>query len=630
MKSKQLLFTLLLSLITLNAFGQGRDYWQQEIAYEMDINVDAVNHQFTGTQEVTYTNNSPDTLRRVFYHLYFNAFQPGSMMDVRSRTIADPDSRVRDRIYHLPKDEIGYHHINSLTQNGKPVEYEVEGTILEVDLNEPILPGETSVFTMQFNSQVPRQIRRSGWANKEGVEFSMSQWYPKMSEYDENGWHPNPYIGREFYGVWGNFDVEITIDNDYMLAATGYLQNPEEIGYGYDSEEVDHSGDKKITWHWQAKNVHDFMWAADPDFVHTTKQVPNGPMLHFFYQQDVVATNAADSMQAELTENWKQLPAYTAKAFQFMSKNFGEYPYDKFSIIQGGDGGMEYPMATLITGNRSLRSLVGVTVHEFIHNWYYGVLATNEARYPWMDEGFTTYTSALTMDHLFNNGQTENPHAGSYENYFQLHKADRFEALDTHADHFHTNTAYGVASYSTGAVFLSQLQYIVGADAFDRGMKRYFNVWKFKHPDGRDFLRVMEKESNMVLDWYYQYFIESTKTIDYGIKSVSEQEDETAVTLQRLNLMPMPIELMVEFDDGSKKLFYIPLRIMRGTKQDHSAYPNAIWVTKDDWPWVNPTYTLTVDAPPSAIKRIEIDPSHRLADINRSNNTYTGSSAASD
>ena len=623
MKSKRLLFTLFLSLFTLTVFGQGRDYWQQEVAYEMNIDVDAPNHQFNGTQKVTYTNNSPDTLSRVYYHLYFNAFQPGSMMDVRSRTIADPDDRVGDRIYHLPDNEIGYHHVNSLSQNGDPVEYTVDGTILAVTLNEPILPGEEAVFEMDFDSQVPRQIRRSGWANAEGVEFSMSQWYPKISEYDEDGWHPNPYIGREFYGVWGSFNVKISIDSSYMMGATGYLQNADEIGHGYgDNKNVNHNDGEKITWHWKADNVHDFMWAADPDFVHTKKQVPNGPMLHFLYQQDVVATNAPDSMQAKLTKNWEELPEYTSRAFQFMSKNFGKYPYDKFTVIQGGDGGMEYPMATLVTGNRSLGSLVGVTVHEFIHNWYYGVLGSNESRYPWMDEGFTSYTSALTMDHLFNNDQTKNPQAGSYRSYIRMQKAGRFEALDTHADHFHTNGGYGVASYSTGAVFLSQLRYIIGADVFDSGMKRYFNTWKFKHPDGRDFLRVMEKESGMVLDWYYQYFIETTKTIDYGIKSVSGENDSTTVTLERVGLMPMPVELMVEYEDGSHELFYMPLRIMRGEKQDHSSYPDAKWITKPDWPWVNPTYKLELPTPVSSIKRMAIDPSQRMADIDRSNNTY--------
>lgn len=623
MKVKPLFLTLLLSLFTLAAFSQGRDYWQQEIAYEMDINVDAPNHQFTGTQKATYTNNSPDTLNRVFYHLYFNAFQPGSMMDVRSRTIVDPDSRVRDRIYHLPEDEIGYHHIESLTQNGQPVEYKVDGTILEVTLNEPILPGEQAVFEMEFNSQVPRQIRRSGWMNKEGVEFSMSQWYPKMSEYDEDGWHPNPYIGREFYGVWGSFDVKITIDSSYVMGATGYLQNPEEIGYGYQEEgtEVDRGDSRKITWHWKANHVHDFFWGADPDFVHTTEKVPGGPMLHFLYQQDTVAVNAEQQTQEELTQSWERLPEMTSKAFQFMSEHFGKYPYDKFSVIQGGDGGMEYPMGTFITGNRSFGSLVGVTVHEFIHNWYYGVLGTNESRYPWMDEGFTTYASALTMDHLFDRNR-EHPHQGSYRSYFRMQQSGRFEALDTHADHFETNAGYGTASYSTGATFLNQLRYIIGNETFNDGMKRYFNTWKFKHPDGRDFLRVMEKESGMVLDWYYQYFIESTKTIDYGIKSVEQSNGGSTITLERIALTPMPIDLMVEYQDGSKELFYMPLRIMRGEKEN-DAYPDVSRTIKPDWPWVNPTYTIETSKP---VVRAEIDPSMRMADINRDNNIYEADS----
>ena len=618
MKLKSLICTVILSFCSLVTLGQDKGYWQQRVEYDMDIDVDVENHQLTGTQELTYYNNSPDTLNKVFYHLYFNAFQPNSMMDVRSRTIADPDSRVGDRIVKLPKDEIGYHHIKSLKQDGESVEYKVDGTILEVTLNDPILPGESTVFNMEFDSQVPRQIRRSGWMNKEGVELSMSQWYPKLSEYDKHGWHPNPYIAREFHGVWGSFDVEITIDSSYVMGGTGLLQNPGEIGHGY-AEEYDRPDSEKLTWHWKADNVHDFMWGADPDFTHTTAQVPNGPQLHFLYQADTIAVNAQRYSQEQLRQNWEQLPEYTVKAFQFMSENFGKYPYEQFTVVQGGDGGMEYPMATLITGNRSLGSLVGVTVHEFIHNWYYGVLATNESRYPWMDEGFTTYASTLTMDHLFNRDDSD-PHRGSYQSYFSIVEDSRQEALDTHADHFHTNRAYGTASYSTGAVFLNQLRYIIGNETFDRGMKRYFNEWKFKHPDGRDFLRVMEQESGMILDWYYQYFIETTKHIDYGISSILGNRQNTYVTLKRYDLMPMPIELMVTYQDDSKELFYIPLRIMRGEKPNDM--PDVQRTVKPDWPWVNPTYTVEIPVQASQIKSVEIDPSMRMADINRENNVF--------
>ncbi|MDR8391334.1 M1 family metallopeptidase [Aliifodinibius sp. S!AR15-10] len=622
MKVRFGLLLLLLSFLVLTAQSQTRDYWQQRVEYEMDIRMDAPNNQFSGTQKLTYHNNSPDTLHRVFYHLYFNAFQPGSMMDKRSRTIEDPDSRVRDRIQHLTEDQIGYHHIQSLMQDGDAVDYKVDETIVEVTLNDPIEPGESTVFEMEFDSQVPLQIRRSGWNNNEGVEFSMTQWYPKISEYDHEGWHPNPYVGREFHGVFGSFNIKITIDSSYVIGSTGYLQNPQEIGHGYQEQgtEADRPDSDKLTWHWKAENVHDFAWGADPDFTHTTAQVPSGPKLHFFYQTDPVATNSATSSdrQDSLKAYWERLPEYTVKGFQFMSEHLGKYPYEKFSVIQGGDGGMEYPMATLITGNRSLRSLVGVTVHEFIHMWYYAVLATNESRYPWMDEGFTTYASALTMEHLF--GERDFPHSGSYGSYYRIVEDGDEEAMDTHADHFTTNRAYGVASYSKGAVFLNQMRYVIGPEVFDRGMKRYFREWKFKHPTGRDFLRVMEKESDMVLDWYYEYFIETTKTIDYGIESVVGQNDSTFVTLKREDLMPMPIDLVVEYTDGSSEQFYLPLQIMRGEKANE--YPDMPRTTLTDWPWTYPTYTLGIPEPAETISRIVIDPTGRMADINRENNAF--------
>jgi hypothetical protein len=180
------------------------DYWQQHAEYNIAVTLDAAKHTLSGNEIVAYTNNSPDTLNQVFYHLYFNAFQPNSGMDVRSRTIADPDSRVLDRINKLKPDEIGKYDIKSITCNGVPVKNStIQGTILSVELNKGILPGETVRFSMDYSCQIPVQIRRTGRYNKENVAYSMSQWYPKMAEYDRNGWATDPYIGREFYGVWG-------------------------------------------------------------------------------------------------------------------------------------------------------------------------------------------------------------------------------------------------------------------------------------------------------------------------------------------------------------------------------------------------------------------------------------------
>lgn len=617
---KQLLSFLLISIFAISTLhAQTSDYWQQEVDYTMEIDVDAENHQYAGNQTLVYTNNSPETLERVYYHLYFNAFQPGSMMDVRSRTIEDPDRRVGDRIYNLEEDEIGYHKVNTLTQDGEAVEYSVDGTVLVVELNDPIQPGETSTFEMQWDAQVPLQVRRSGWNNAEGVEFSMSQWYPKLAEYDHQGWHPNEYVGREFHAPFGNFDVKITIDQDYVLGGTGIIQNPNEVGYGYEEEgaEVNRPSGEKMTWHFKAENVIDFFWGADPDFKHVTAQVPDGPKLHFLYQYPAVVEGASDEQNEQYAKNWEELVDYTIGAVQYANENFGEYPYPQYTNLQGGDGGMEYPMGTLITGGRNLGSLVGVMVHELYHSWYQNVLATNESLYEWMDEGFTSYASAETMDHLFDRG-ADFPYSGSYRSYRFIVESGDEEPLTTHADHYNTNRAYGVAAYSKGAVFLGQLSYIIGEETFRKAMLRYHDEWKLKHPTDKDFLQVMERESGMILDWYYEYFVQTTKTIDYGIESVVGDNEKTVVNLERIELMPMPLDIVVEYKDGSSELFYIPLRMMRAEKPAENEMKRTVL---EDWPWVEPEYNLTIDKPVSEIETITIDPSQRLADVNLENNS---------
>jgi len=570
----------------------------------MEIDFDVSNHQFKGTQKLVYTNNSPDTLLRVFYHLYFNAFQPGSMMDARSRNIEDPDRRVRDRISKLKDNEIGYLRPTVLKQNNKDVSFAIVGTILEVTLNSPILPGAKTTFDMEFNGQVPVQIRRTGRDNNEGVAYSMAQWYPKLSEYDYEGWHANPYIAREFYGVWGDFDVKISIDPTFVVAATGYCQNPNEVGHGYEDEGTTvKPSKKKLTWHFNAPNVHDFVWAADPEYVHLKKMGPNETMLHFFYQPDSI-TN----------ETWPKLPDITAKALGFMNETYGTYPYKKYSVIQGGDGGMEYPMATLINGRGSMNGLIGVTIHEFFHSWYQMVLGSNESLYPWMDEGFTSYASAHTRQFL--NNSSGDPLSG-YGGYYFIVNSGTEEPLSSHSDHYNTNRAYGTAAYSKGAVTLGQLEYILGEEVFDRAFRRYFETWKFKHPNFTDFKRIMEKESGLELDWFFLDWVGTTRTIDYGIKNVISKNGNTLVELERIGLMPMPVEVVVTYTNGNQEMYYLPLRIMRGEKPDDGSMPRK---TIDKWPWTYPSYTFMIPGSTDAIESIEIDPSMKMADVDRTNN----------
>lgn len=580
-------------------------YWQQHVDYTMEIDMDVNTYQYKGKQTLVYTNNSPDVLTRVYYHLYFNAFQPGSEMDVRSRSILDPDRRVKDRISKLKPNEIGYIKVNSLTQNGKAIAYETVGTVLEVNLGQPIQPGETVTFKMDFDGQVPVQIRRSGRNSREGVSLSMSQWYPKLAEYDYEGWHADPYIAREFHGVWGDFDVKITIDKDYVVGGTGYLQNPNEIGHGYETKKVKATKKDKLTWHFVAPKVHDFMWAADPDYIHDTVQVPDGPMLHFFYQND-----------PDIIENWKKLQPKTVELMQYFSKHIGKYPYKQYSVIQGGDGGMEYAMSTLITGGRSLGSLIGVTAHEMAHTWFQFLLATNESKHEWMDEGFTSYISALAMNEIMERNVTH-PSEGSYKSYIKLALSGKEQPLTTHADRYEFNSAYGTSAYSKGAVFLAQLGYVIGEDNLKKTIKKYFNDFSFKHPRPIDVIRSAEKVTGLELDWYLIDFGQTINKIDYGVRFVAGRGDKSMVSLQRVGLMPMPIDIEVVYNDGSKEHYYIPLRMMRGEKP-----VSDDTVVLDDWAWTHPSYSFSIDRPSSDIKSVTIDPKNMMADVNKYNNVF--------
>jgi hypothetical protein len=559
-------------------------YWQQHVDYKMEIDMDVNNFQYQGKQILIYTNNSPDVLTRVYYHLYFNAFQPGSEMDVRSRTIEDPDGRVGDRISKLNPNEIGFIKVTSLTQNGIALSHETVGTILEVDLAQPIQPGEKVTFDMVFNAQVPVQIRRSGRDNKEGVSLSMTQWYPKLAEYDDEGWHADPYIAREFHGVWGDFDVKLTIDKNYVVGGTGYLQNEVEVDKN------------KKTLHYIAPNVHDFTWAADPDYIHDTMQVPDGPMLHFYYQND-----------PEIIENWKALQPKTVELMQYFSEHIGKYPYEQYSVIQGGDGGMEYAMCTLITGKRKLGSLIGVTAHELAHTWFQFLLASNEAKHEWMDEGFTSYISDHAMNEI-NGDNSTNPAENAYKGYIYLAKSGKEQPQTTHADRYSLNQSYGISAYSKGEVFLAQLGYIIGEENLKKTIKKYFNDFAFKHPKPMDIIRSAEKVSGLELDWYLMDWTQTTNTIDYAVKEINEMENE--ITLERIGLMPMPIDLTVTYADGSTEDIYIPLQMMRGEK------PTSATVLSD-WAWAYPTYSFKLKKP---IVSVQIDPKEMMADIEKENN----------
>ena len=602
-------YILTLSLIWSVGFVQVQ-YWQQAVDYTMEVELDTETAQYKGNQKLIYTNNSPETLHKVFYHLYFNAFQPGSEMAIRLKNSADKNRRFKVSIDSLSQEQQGFLKVSNLKQDGLTVETINSETILEVKLNQPLLPGENTVLELNFEGQVPDVIRRAGKNSAEGVAFSMAQWYPKMAEYDIEGWNTDPYTGREFHGVWGDFDVKITLNKDYTVAASGYLQNAEDIGKGYSDRKKSKSKKGKITWHFIAPQVHDFTWAADADYIHDTYPGPNGVALHFFYKND-----------PEIIENWKKLQADTAKMMAYYNTKIGPYPYDQYSVVQGGDGGMEYAMLTLITGGRSYGSLFGVTAHELAHSWFQHILATNETKHEWMDEGFTSFISALASNEILEQNK-EFPLEGSYRGYFNLVNSGFEMPQSTNANRYKHNLAYESTAYSKGAVFLGQLGYVVGEENLFKILQAYYKKWQFKHPQPNDLRRIAERVSGLQLQWYLTDWTQTTNTINYAITGLENKGDGSVIHLERKELMPMPQEVLVVYKNGEAELHYIPISLMRGEKENNYSIE---WIVQKDWTWANPKYDLVLTRPKENIETIILDPSGLMADIDKNDNFYVSS-----
>ncbi|MFV0217398.1 M1 family metallopeptidase [Empedobacter falsenii] len=614
-------FTLLICLCLVQfAFAQRKGYWQQKVDYKMTIDIKDDLYQYDGKMKLKYTNNSGQSLNKVYFHLYFNAFQPKSMMDYRLANIADPDKRMvnnigtkenpklESRIATLGKDNMGYQKIISLTQNGKATSYKVDGTILEVTLATPIKAGESTTFDMVWEAQVPEQIRRSGRNSKEGVAYSMTQWYPKMAQFDDFGWHLDEYVGREFIAPFGDFDVTINIGKDYVIGSSGVLQNPKEVkGYDKNAKIVEKNG--RASWNFKATNIHDFAWAADKKFVVDEATSKGGVKVYFVYKPG-----------KKTTKVWKEAMPYTTGFFDYAGEKFGAYPWPTYTVVQGGDGGMEYGTATLITGERNLASLVGVIYHEAAHSWYQHLFGINETVDEWFDEGFTSYIENLASLQVFGKQATlpSNPNLDASKGYINLALSGKEEPASLLADYYNTNYAYSLEAYYKGQVLAIQLGYIIGQDNLDKTFLEFYNQWKFKHPTANDFKRVAEEVSGINLKWYFNLFINTTRKIDYAVENVQSN----SFTVVNKSDFAMPLDVLVEYNDGSKELFYIPLREMRGEKPAENLieYKGVKRTVLTDAFWTNPVYEVKTA---KTIKGITIDPTMRMADVDYTNNVFT-------
>jgi len=490
---KKLAVLILLLTGTLNTTAQ---YWQQRVDYTIDVKLNDKENTLDGFEKIVYTNNSPDTLHYIWFHIWPNAFK-------NDRT-AFNDQRLENgntSFYFAPKEKRGYINKLDFKVNGTTAKLEDHPKhidIIKLILPKPLLPKQQATITTPFHVKLPSYFSRGGYQDE---AFYITQWYPKPAVYDRKGWHPMPYLDQgEFYANFGSFDVDITIPKNYVVAATGILQNATEKQWlkelAMSNEKISVQAEKKLnkltlkreipqssaelkTLKYKQNNVHDFAWFADKTFLvsQDTCKLPSGRIIDVYSFYTIIQK-----------EHWKNSVALTKDALRFLSTEIGEYPYDIMSVVQGPissfSGGMEYPTITLISPVMSEQALDQVIAHEVFHNWFQQILATNEREHPWMDEGLTSFYENKYMTMKYG---TQGRGAELLLQTKAIRKTD--QPIETPAHEF-SSVNYGAVAYHKTAEWLRFLEEKYNEDAVRKTMQRYYEQWKFRHPYPEDFVAI--------------------------------------------------------------------------------------------------------------------------------------------
>jgi hypothetical protein len=581
---------LVIAAIALTStFYSQKNTWQQEVNYAITANLDDQKGVVLGEENIEYTNNSKDSLSEIYLHLYWNAFKKGSHAF---------NVLVKDQT-EMTKSDFGSIEIESIKINGEIYSLEVFESIGKIKLKKPIAPAEKTQLIIKFSSNIPACINRAGKDNSAGTDFTLTQWYPKICRYDSQGWHTDPYFGREFAGTFGKYNVSISCNKRFVIAGTGLLSNKSYTTNGWaDKQNVTQQGE--ITeWKFVAENVHDFAWAAETEWIHNSIRIDQIDF-HFFYHQDYKM-------------EWENLMANWKKAYTICKEEFGEYPYPQFSFIQAGEGYMEYPNCTMLQGSRM--DFFNTACHEFMHNYFYGIYGSDENLHHWMDEGVTCYAEARISQF---EGENKNYLSEAMSSYNWVRMMYPEEPISTAANHFDHDYAYYNAAYYKGQLFPELIRYMIGDKNMKKGFHRYYANWKFKHPEPNDFVKTFEDVSQMELTWFQNYWLNTTKIIDFGIDSVRKSKNALSFTITREGV-PLPVEFSVELKDGSINYYYIPLDLNNNLKNDF--YRTTQSLAK--WSCGEPNYSISL--PGISIKdvlKITLDPDGFLPDVFMENNSW--------
>ncbi|MBI4548393.1 MAG: M1 family metallopeptidase [Ignavibacteriae bacterium] len=616
-------------LCLISSLVSAQSYWQQDVHYTIDASLDPKEHRIKGKETLVYKNNSPHVLDVAYFRLYWNLFTSGSYGQQLSE---------RNKYYY--HDTTGGIWVSKVAviEDGQELipQYLIDNTIMEVKLPTPLTPRGSATFVFEFEERVPEGGNRTG---HQGRDYNIAQWYPQIATYDKHGWDKSQYLGpAEFYNEYGTFDVSITLPKSFTLGYSGVLLNPEEVYSDsirqqlkasegnietvrvVDYSKKDWKGEDTVmvTWKFHAENVRDFAWSANEHYIWDVTHWSPGlgepsVTIHALYFEDKA-------------EFWKEAAQYGRHAIDFFSRHFGQYVYPNCFIVEGPEGGgMEYPGITFIghIGDKNNHSLFGVVTHEVGHNWYPMMIGSNETHYGFMDEGFTTFITALAVEDYYGRYNNEfewtewyqnllcfpndNEREGIQRGSIFLAKTGYEEPIATHIYRFTEGGLFGGSIYGKTAAVMFMLQYVLGDSLFEAVMKEYYNRWKFKHPYPEDFYAVAMEVSGRDLHWFFDQWFHRTYKCDYGIgrfdykveKKNNQPIYKTEFTICRNGQAIMPLDVRIKLADN------------RDT---------TIWIPVDRWMNTEAKNEVTVDLPAEPLCA-EINPDGRILDMNRLNNT---------
>ncbi len=609
-------------------------YWQQDVAYTIKADINERANIINASEELRYWNNSPDTLHEVYFHLYQNAFTKGSYLEDLQAANKQP-IKLRGKYSEAGLGTT----VDNIKVDGKTVQVNIDNTVMKIVLEQPLLPGKSLAVTMNFNTYFDQgdYRRRMAVYNSFGyTHYNGVHWYPRICVYDKKkGWDTDQHLNKELYGDYGLFDVSLTFSDNYVVEATGVLQNANEVYANGLRQKLDiknfankpwnekssiitpYDSSKRKTWHYIATNVHDFAFTADPTY-RIGESSWNGVQCIAIVPEPHAG-------------KWQTGAEYVAKIIQTFSENFGMYEYPKMVAADANDG-MEYPMLTLDGGAEP--DFHGLLVHEIGHNWFYGMIGNNETYRAALDEGFTQFLTSYGLEHIDGPVMISSPEKNKYKarhraaantrdrNVYNRYLFDAIrdndKMLNTHSNDFHSAIGHenGYSNvYHKTATMLYNLQYVLGDSLFQSAMKHYVAKWKIAHPYFEDFRQSIIEYTHQDLNWFFDQWLETTKHTDYGICRIHKGNgnDEYNIHFRRYGQMQMPIDFRVKANNNQTYDFSIPNTYF---KKQTTAQTLSQWY---GWDLLHPTYVARVTIP-SGIKNVQIDPSNRLADINMLNN----------